>query len=229
MLPILLAAAILSIDGHTTADRGKGVVALASQFASDTLVVLSQPNVGAPPVARLAFTVLGSSYEYTLAVEQKDVVQNAIAFAYEEVGLPYDSLDIKRGWARVIYGHRTEARGGEPLIGWVRLEGGRTMHRDWVDLFYTVPLFFKDGLEPAFFDEPDGPPATDFAPEPGEAEGSLDYAMYALETKGAWMRVRVVTPSDECAKPDRPKKIELWIRYLDEGGRPLVWFHTRGC
>ena len=42
-----------------------------------------------------------------------------------------------------------------------------------------------------------------------------------------WLQVDVSIPHDEGDNDFECKRIRAWIEYIDEKGRPLVWFHTR--
>jgi hypothetical protein len=67
-------------------------------------------------------------------------------------------------------------------------------------------------------------------PARGPAGDADAYAMHPVEARGPWLRVRVVTPSDNCEPDPAPRRTrELWIRYLDARGRPNVWYYARGC
>ena len=54
--------------------------------------------------------------------------------------------------------------------------------------------------------------------------------MYNLQIAGDWMEVEVVTPSDYCVYPEiETRRHRAWIKYLDNNGRALIFFYTRGC
>jgi hypothetical protein len=86
--------------------------------------------------------------------------------------------------------------------------------------------WFVVSLRHAFFATPDSGMSVD-RPRGGDDE----YAMHPEEVRGSWMRVRLVVPSDNCVDPDSvPRQTRrAWIRYLDDRGRPNVWYYTRGC
>jgi hypothetical protein len=145
---------------------------------------------------------------------------NLLEFAYEIPGLPVDSLTAD-GWARAIVGFRPD---GAPVPAWAPATAGSAERTLWRDELTAHDLFFRTGVPPAFFDTPGGTPAA-FTLPPDER----DYILHPLGTRDDWIKVRVVTPSDMCADPESPRSAEVWIRYLDDRGRPLVWYHTRGC
>ncbi len=201
-------------------EPGIGAVAFTwpeSATWSDTLLLHAGAGVERP-VGRFLFASDGAGgWQY--AVEWSDTLAtNLLEFGYEEVGLPLDSLAADGGWARVVPGFRKD---GTPVHAWAAV-GGRVQVVRWPERLIERDLFFRDGVTPAFYAAPDGAPAA--FPLPGR-----DYILHPLEARGPWMRVRAVTPSDMCDTPESPRAAELWIRYLDERGRPLVWYHTRGC
>ena len=53
------------------------------------------------------------------------------------------------------------------------------------------------------------------------------YSMEPLAVRGSWMEVRLV--QGMCGEMPPDTLGQAWIRYLDPRGRPLVWYHTRGC
>lgn len=201
-------------------EPGIGAVAFAwpeTTVWSDTLLLHAGPGVGRP-AGRFLFASDGAGgWQY--AIEWSDTLAtNLLEFGYEEVGLPMDSLSTDGGWARVVPGFRMD---GTPVHAWA-VVGGRVQVVRWPERLAERGLFFRDGVAPAFFAAPDGAPAA-------FPLASDDYILHPLEVRGPWMRVRAVTPADMCADPESPRSAELWIRYLDERGRPLVWYHTRGC
>ena len=96
----------------------------------------------------------------------------------------------------------------------------------WVDELSDRPLFFPKPEQAAFFVSPVS--SRRVASPKG---GDDDYAMHPEEVRGPWMRVRLVIPSDNCTEPDSARQSvrRAWIRYLDDRGRPNVWYYTRGC
>ena len=202
-------------------DPGIGVVSFGvprqSEWA-DTLVLLEQPGASRP-MGRFLFASDGTG-GWTYAIIWPDsLTTNLLEYGYEEAGLPFDSLSPDGRWARVIPGFTRE---GSPVVAWAPASELVTIVR-WREHLAEHDLFFRDGVTPAFFDAPDGRLVEFALPETG------DYILHPLETRGSWMRVRAVTPSDMCADPEAPNEAQLWIRLLDSSGRPLVWYHTRGC
>lgn len=127
----------------------------------------------------------------------------------------------------------------EPRFGWVRREERRTKLLLWErelidggrDLFFLAPA---EGL--ALYDSPGGErvrlePAPVDDPRGGSPGNSVpDHRLEPLEVAGRWMKVRVVMPDYSCQPAEGPtSERTAWIEYLDERGRPRVWYYTRGC
>lgn len=203
-------------------DPGVGVVAFGPSGASaaDTIPLFRQPGDARPAgyVLRLSDT---AAMAQTYLLEWPDtLITNLLEFDYEVPGLPADSAPRPDGWVAVIPGFASDsARVG----AWTRLREGAVELVAWSRRLQERELSFSDGVRPEFFQAPDGPAAEFPLPENG------DYILHPLEARGSWLRVRAVTPSDFCADPDSPAAADLWIRYLDRSGRPLVWYATRGC
>jgi hypothetical protein len=215
-------------------ERGSGVVYPSPRplytggGGSDTVVVLAEPTVQAPVLARLRLEVDSMSWEYVLEARAEVAEGGAVEFGYEELGLPV--VEARSGpqrleWLRVYYG---VGGSGEPLTGWVRYDPPRVEFLSWAERLPELPLFFPDPDSVRFHEGVEGSVRLlDLAREEGTAR--LDYILYPIETRGHWMRVEVVTPSDYCADPESPRHDTTWIRHVAADGRPRVWYHTRGC
>ena len=116
-------------------------------------------------------------------------------------------------------------RSGAPLRAWAPLDARPLELVFWDRHLPDQSPFFRTGVPAEFYDAPAGGRVA--FPLAGEGR---DYTLYPLGVDGSWMRVRVVTPADACGRePASPRSAELWIRYLDETGRPRLWYPTRGC
>ena len=205
-------------------ERGVGVVhidaaVLMEGGGSDTLFVRAAPRADAPLLARLR--VEAATYRLDAAPPAAEGA--ALAFGYEEIGLP--ALEVRGdGWVRVLV---AVAADGATVEGWARPDEGSTRLLAWPDLLPGQPLWFLG--EPAFHDAPGGAErAIPLAPGSGGTPPA-DYILWPLEVRGPWLRVEVVTPSDYCFDPAAPRRDTAWVRYLDPDGRPRTWFFTRGC
>lgn len=216
------------IDGSAPPplDRGVGVVyfarlpGTARQPTTDSLAVLADSSAGADTVALfLLREASASAYRYGVA-SADSLTPNVVEFDYEIAGMPIDTFTAS-GWARVVVGF---TRDGQPRTGWaaVRPDDARVML--WRERLPEQSLYFADGVPPEFHEVPGG------AARAVTFDDTLGYSMQPLEVRDDWMRVRVSVPH-ECRTPvDEPARtMDAWIRFLDERGRPRVWYAPRGC
>lgn len=229
--------------GIATVDRGIGIVYFDRQPGSDTragdsaapgsgagvtadtLIVLRDTMRDAVAARYILRGDGGTSWSYTL--EAPDVAEgNSVEFAYEVEGLPVDRSSADERWVRAIYGIGSD---GSPRYGWVKVTPGMARFQRWSALLRERTLFFAEGVRPEFFGSPRGKPVAFELPPGGANLGDGGYIMHPIEVRGEWMQVRVTTPSDMCGSPASVRQALLWIRYLNEDGRPRVWYHTRGC
>ena len=149
---------------------------------------------------------------------------NVLEFAYEEAGIPLDSLAAASSWARVILGFD---KAGHPYPGWMSLDSARVKYLLWRKVLAGNDVFFLPDETPRFHAGPGGAEL----PVSVKTGANVDYILHPLEVRGSWLRVRVAQPADICVGPDAPKSqtAEAWIRYLRPDGRPRVWYYTRGC
>jgi hypothetical protein len=214
--------------GVVPGDLGRGVVFLAiaedkgALNLEDALLLRVAPDSASVPVGAMLFSVAADG-QTTYRVAAADSLRpNLVEHGYEESGVPFDSTDDSGRWVRAILGYRAD---GSPLTGWIDIEVPGTGTTHWAAGFIDRPIFFRPPALAAFYSAPDS--ATPVAPPPADVE----YAMYPEQARGPWLRVRVVQPSDVCIPPDsvRRETRTLWIRFLDDRGRPNVWYYTRGC
>jgi hypothetical protein len=208
--------------GPGPVDPGAGLVAFGGEAASaaDTIPLYRRRGDARPAgyVIRLTDT---AAMAQTWALEwPESLATNLLEFGYEIPGLPADSAPGADGWISVLPGFAAD---GSPARAWTRPADHAAEFVAWNVHLPEHELFFREGVRPEFF----------AAPEGGRVEFPLpaggDYVLHPLEARAGWLKVRAVTPSDFCADPEAPATAELWIRYLDRSGRPLVWYHTRGC
>lgn len=207
-------------------ERGIGVLAFAEppgtgRVRTDTLLIRAEPHSSTSEQARfLLHNHSGSRWSYELQADPP-ARSNAVEFAYEEAGLPFDSL--AGSWARVIYGWPSD---GAPLRGWVSLAGSQARPLFWADLLQQRNLFWEDPADARFYDAPGGSALEIRLSRPDVAWASYD--LVPVRTDGPWMLVRVVVPS-VCSDEGGSVERLAWIRYLDPAGQPLLWARTRGC
>jgi hypothetical protein len=214
--------------GVDPGDLGTGVVFLTraedkgAPTGTDTLLLRAAPDESAPAIGAMLFTV-GANGVTQYAVAAPDSLRpNLVEHGYEESGVPFDSADASGRWVHGILGF---TRDGAARTGWADTRQRGVGLIRWAEQLADRPIFFPRPEAAAFFSMPDS--AT---PARGPAGDADAYAMHPVEARGPWLRVRVVTPSDNCEPDPAPRRTrELWIRYLDARGRPNVWYYARGC
>jgi len=215
----------LGYDPRAPMDRGRGVVAFghepASPDAVDSLAIRALPARGATVRAYFLQRAQANTSPYALAL-RPGLTANLVEFGYEVVGVPIDSIEPQAAWARVVYAFDA-AR--QPEFGWVGLDSEAVRTVRWADFLPTQDLFLVDSVPWIFSDRPLGSAIPIAAPP-----SAGDYALHPVTTRGPWLQVRVVVPSDVCQDPQpRAQSVMGWLRYLDSRGRPRVWFAPRGC
>ncbi len=151
-------------------------------------------------------------------------VEGTVETEYEDTSfIVYESRDD--GWLRLRYGRPSKDRDGTAWVHRCHLARESLAFEPWQERFLSSeisPLFVRDRSPRPLRAGPD-----DAADEIARTEG--DYHLEPLEFRGDWMRVRLKTPSDNCAEPDEVRTAEGWIRWRSAELGPLVWYYTRGC
>lgn len=212
-------------------DIGVGVLHFGARADSigaareDTVAIRNAPSDQAAIVARWIHRYGAEGvWEYRLETAEEGLLRNDIEWSYEENGLPVDTIAANGSWARVVY---AADGSGDTRLGWARLSERMRLER-WPDVLSQQNLFFRHPDSLAFFDAPDGA-AVPLEITTGDTRDGLDYAIQPLRIVDEWMQVVVTTPSDYCVDPPDPQSDTTWIRFLDDRGRPRVWYYTRGC
>jgi hypothetical protein len=190
---------------------------------ADTIRVFADTASGAP-VALLVRFGDGASWRYATYARGDDR-PTWVEFGYEVAGVPIERVAPDGAWVQVIH---AVAPTGATRSGWVRLDSARVRTRFWADVLPELASHFIGSAPGPFHEAPDGPrvglpwTATEWS-----------YILHPDSVAGDWMRVRVVSPIDTCGAEeqsgDRRREAHAWIRWRDTRGRPLVWYHTRGC
>jgi hypothetical protein len=211
-------------------DLGIGVVyfPMKTPVQDERLVLRTLPDASAGQVAEFRFYMPDESrWFYDVSAKPGDTfAASLVEYGYEESGLPLDSIAADGRWARVIYGYAPD---GSALLGWAALEG--VEHVLWRDWLPTRAAFFLEPGAALLADRPDGAVIDlDLARTSAAPPHDYDYHLEPDSVAGDWLRLRVVTPSDACGlQPVDRREVVGWTRYIDERGRPLVWFFSRGC
>ncbi len=225
-------------SGALARDPGIGVLYFdehgpeSSNFQTDSMDVFFAPHDSSSRIAIWLQEVLPNHGGYRNQINHlpPKAITNFVEYGYEISGIPFDSTDASGRWFRVIFGISGEE---VPLRGWIRHNRPSNDVLFWSEELPKHPLFFYPRQDdPEFFNGPGGDRVIfNFEKFQSQRKGSrkYDYIMHPLKTEGTWLQVRVVTPSDYCMFPENPRVGVFWIRFLDDKGRPLVFYYTRGC
>ena len=208
------------ISGSLAQDKGIGLLTIEGNNSSE-FIIYSEADLSSNELARFKVDRSKGWSEYS--VEGKNISENnLLEYDYEELGLPVCKIKSNK-WIEVIYGYDNN---NYILTGWVLVSEKSTLLK-WNSFLKEKLVFFANPEKVNFFDDKNGK-EVQFKLQPSE-HMTYDYIMRPQVTKGNWMKVEVVTPSDYCDNPESLERKVFWIQYLDDTGRPLVWYFTRGC
>jgi hypothetical protein len=219
-------------DFAKASDRGVGILIFAADSVPPggtirkTVTLYASPSTQARVLGRFVFTSADMNWSYQMELQEAGVCSNALEYGYEDDGLPIDTVRADR-WVRVIYAIAADK---QPRRAWVQALPGRTAVLEWPQHLKEQSLFFLDEASGiAFYHAAAGTRARfELAKDP--ETGRISYSITPVQVQGPWMQVRVTTPTDQCTdRAPAARDTTLWIRYLDERRRPLVWYYTRGC
>jgi hypothetical protein len=149
----------------------------------------------------------------------------------DEQALPILSISSDSLWIQVSLDCRIRHN---PPTAWLYYYHGLDIGakiKSWTDFFVVdqAVIFICDSMR-AFYATRNIDKAV-FPKLDGDS-AHPDYSMRVIRTSGQWMEVYLYTPSDfpssEEPKEARSKSKNLppryWIRYLDDQGRPRIWY-----
>jgi hypothetical protein len=183
----------------------------------------SAPNAGASAVGMMLYTVSPANGVSSYAIAASDSLRpNLVEYGYEESGVPFDSADATARWVRGILGF---GRDSTALTGWIDTSQDGVGVIRWAAQLADRPIYFPRSERAAFFASADSTKPLSVPVGNDDA-----YAIHPIAARGPWLEVRLVEPSDNCDPDTKPRRTRTaWIRYLDDRGRPNVWYHPRGC
>ncbi|MEW6015508.1 MAG: hypothetical protein AB1690_09305 [Candidatus Zixiibacteriota bacterium] len=247
-LPLLLTlfAAITVIflhqadGGERCTEYGIGIYdPIGSQSGDINVVIYSQPDLTSDTVA-----VWRSTYIYVRQSDTSFWFGEVMAeYAYETVGFPILEISPDSNWIRVAFNCHDSIGSSD---GWILRRRSREIFELWADIIPRQgAVYFIDDEDVRFYDSPESDSALTEAlrieygyRSDGTRTLEWNYIIYPQSVQGKWMEVIVETPSAYCLSPkefklyygiDEPKRFHAWIRYLDDTGRPLVYYFPRGC
>ncbi len=152
-------------------------------------------------------------------------------YRVDEYGLPILDFSSDSEWVRVSLDCRKITN---PPSAWLRTVDSNKVTipiKSWAHFFEVDwPVVFHCDSLMAFYS--DSNETARIFPKLRGHPGEPDYCMRVLSTSGKWMHVYLESPStfmtDHEARharyetTDSPPKV--WIRYLDDHGRPRIWY-----
>ena len=149
-----------------------------------------------------------------------------IEFDYEVPGWAILRFSDDSAWVQVTLAPSDSAA---PL-GWVALRGDSVQALLWSRILPTKAVYFMRPSEIAFYAAPADTAEVERDLVRERNSDEFTHIMHPLETRGAWMRVVLLTPSPMCVFPEPNVTPDtLWIQYLTRKSRPTVFYYTRGC
>jgi hypothetical protein len=215
-------------------DKGIGLVFFSehgpysSSFQSDSMMIYDNQDESSRIIAKFLLIVPVNKNAYQYSVRQLFSIgkQNFVEYGYEVDGMPFDSLNESSNWARVIFSIQSDSVLNK---GWIKLHVSKNFFL-WSKELLKHNLFFVPLLAtPIFYEKPNGNEYEFSLEKFKQGERRYNYAMHPIRAEGQWLQVLVVSPTDFCDQPINPRKATLWIKYLDENGRPKVFYYSRGC
>jgi hypothetical protein len=223
----------------TFKDKGIGVIyfnkSISTQENPISDSILIYENISSKtPIAIFYFSNQSDSNRFFIKnYKFKTMIDfDGIEFANETNGLPIDTFF--NDYFRVMFGYDVDY---SPIFGWVKMNYSTLNYILWKEHLLEKPIYFLNTFNfLKFYSVPNGKLLTIKLDknenehfEYLDEEFKYNYIMYPLEKKGIWLKVKVESPSTYCNEPKKPREFFAWIKYIDERGRPLVWYYTRGC
>lgn len=165
--------------------------------------------------------------------ESFSLYQRALEYGYEEVGFPILEFTADSSWVRVSLDCWDMKNSS---TAWLPISSQDLRVFSWTDILGRADAFFflrERWIQ--FYSSSDTTTPVDI--QLASRYARPNYSMYLKQLRGDWMQVEVETPSSYCYSEEevlemfgvRPRKKTVWIRFLDERGRPRIFFNTRGC
>ncbi len=232
---ILLTSAMPSFaqySGPCDTNFGRNYISLSTS-KNDSITLYSAPSKAEKPVARLyaRFTqVRDNTYvpKPTLAWLGADSIENMSArmidvYDVSEFALPVLSFSPDSGWAKVSLDCREQV---DTPCAWLNVADARKAKlkvKSWASFFerdWTVVFLCEDMM--GFYSAPYD--TCQIFPTLSGDSSESDYWMKVIKTSGNWMLVSLQSPIPSDGVEPIDKFPEVWIKYLDDQGRPRVWY-----
>jgi len=230
LLILLVIVFVYSFSGG----KGIGVVFFSINGGkTDSTTIYKQPKETSNKLAtyRIIFAADEMGYQYSVTNPKYKAIAGQVEYGYEISGMPIDSIDETKSWVQVTIVFQ------ELNIiskGWIKVKNSNMDYLEWKNILPKRSVLFFDPFPKSieFYDSMEGKLVhfnLEHYNDYSTGQRRYNYVLHPLEAKGVWMKVKVVTPSDFCDQPKAPRSKILWIKYLDEKGKPLIFYPTRGC
>jgi len=233
-LLVFLGGSLFSQDwGDREYGSGLAEVQATADQPPGTLSDLRFSIFAGPSVQSATVAELRSDTLFVVNGKAVSMHERLLEYAYEEVGFPILEFSSDSSWMKVSLNCWDQENRS---TGWLRASSEGLNIRSWTEILSHADAFFF--LKPGQMKF--------YAEQGGEREVSVhydsiysrpDYQLYRKQIQGSWMQVEFETPSSFCRSDEevmelfgvKPVKRLLWIRFLDERGRPTIFYSTRGC
>jgi hypothetical protein len=186
------------------------------------VVIYSKRNEKSDTVAILR------NREYTFRGSTGSVRAFLVGFRkYDSWGLPILTITHDSTWAQVSV---ESSDGVTRMTGWVNLRVPGTSIRIWADFLPTQTMVLLEGEFPRFYTHPNKDAGLHIKLFRFRSADQPSYILKPIRREGRWLLVELETPFLPCGDDDaimresgiQARRVNVWIQYLDERGRPLV-------
>jgi len=222
---VLLSLLIIPVRPESVAQEHDYGIGFVIPQGGDNMsaVIHSKPDPRSDTIASLF------RWEYTFSGSTEKVRAFLVGFHEDDSwGLPIISITHDSSWAQVSVESFDGTRRTE---GWVNLQTPNTTVRIWADFLATKLMVLKPNKPLRFYSKPNMNAQLNIKLFRFRSPfDEFSYILKPIRREGRWLLVELQTPflpcgDDEVIEKDdsiRPRTIKVWIKYIDERGRPLV-------
>ena len=192
-------------------DRGLGFVSSDSNRKVDIFCSKDLKKTCA------TFKLKVDSAEFIEGLSVNEFDARLFEYEYESYGLPIIESGIN--YIKVLYPSGSD----KYRHGYINIDQEKLEIQYWENHLIKRPLFFLDKESIKLYNYINGDTIS------FDKATFENHVLWPQAIKGNWMNVKYVSPSDSCVEKVNAEIINCWIRYLDDNGRPMVWYHPRGC
>ena len=211
-------------------EYGIGIASVISPYQVP-LYFFEQPSTSSQKISYF-------NYDTLIFYKTKDTVRSfdqMIEISYEEIGFPILGYSGDSQWVKLSLNCK---KNKVPTIGWIKKNTHNIIFRSWTQILSKAHrlFFIKKKLRLFYSDSANTIPVNPKIYS-CKSDSTPNYYMERKSIKGRWMLVELESPSAFCRTDadvleeygTLPKKYLVWIEFLDEQMRPLIFYPTRGC